>query len=174
MIATSDFLIPNATIFVELAIFLIVLGVLWAFVVPPLRSVMQERQRNIQGGAEASEEAAAMLAAAHAEAAAVVDAARSDARAKIEAATAEADEERQRMLAGAQAEHDRILAETQASVAASMQEARARLALEVPDLAASVASAALGRELDPARHRALVEEVVATKYRDAASGMAAR
>jgi F-type H+-transporting ATPase subunit b len=34
----SNFLVPNGTFFVELAIFLIVLGVIGTFVVPPRRT----------------------------------------------------------------------------------------------------------------------------------------
>lgn len=40
----KNFLVPNATFFVELAIFLIVLGVIGTFVVPPIMKVLRERE----------------------------------------------------------------------------------------------------------------------------------
>ena len=40
---TSNFLIPNGTFFVVLIIFLIVLGVIGKWVVPPVSKVLRER-----------------------------------------------------------------------------------------------------------------------------------
>ena len=40
---TSNFLVPNGTFFVVLIIFLIVLGVIGTFVVPPITKVLRER-----------------------------------------------------------------------------------------------------------------------------------
>jgi len=50
------FLIPNATFFVELMIFLLVLGVVWRYVVPPVKRAMQERQEMIRRQIEESEQ----------------------------------------------------------------------------------------------------------------------
>ena len=41
---TQNFLIPNGTFFFVLAIFLIVLGVIGKFVVPPVQKVLGERE----------------------------------------------------------------------------------------------------------------------------------
>ena len=40
----SNFLVPNGTFFVVLIIFLIVLGVIGTFVVPPISKVLKERE----------------------------------------------------------------------------------------------------------------------------------
>jgi F-type H+-transporting ATPase subunit b len=45
--AEGNFLIPNGTFFVVLAIFLIVLGVISTFVVPPLSKVLKERENMV-------------------------------------------------------------------------------------------------------------------------------
>ena len=45
--ADGNFLIPNGTFFAELLIFLIVLGVIWFFVVPPIRKVLAEREDRV-------------------------------------------------------------------------------------------------------------------------------
>ena len=101
---TSNFLIPNGTFFFVLAIFLIVLGVIGKFVVPPIQKVLGERERMIaQTTAEnrraADQEAAAEadfnaeLAAARLEASAIRDAARTEGREAIDDARARANGE---------------------------------------------------------------------------------
>lgn len=101
---TSNFLIPNGTFFFVLAIFLIVLGVIGKFVVPPIQKVLGEREKMIaQTTAEnrraAEQEAAAEadfnaeLGTARAEASAIRDAARSEGREVIDDARARANEE---------------------------------------------------------------------------------
>ena len=101
---TSNFLIPNGTFFFVLAIFLIVLGVIGTFVVPPVQKVLSERERMIAKTAEdnrtaAEQEAAANadydkeLAAGRAEAAAIRDEARNEGRAVIDSKRGVAGEE---------------------------------------------------------------------------------
>lgn len=101
---TSNFLIPNGTFFFVLAIFLIVLGVIAKFVVPPVQKVLGERERMIaQTAAEnrraAEQEAAAEadyngeLATARSEASAIRDAARSQGREVIDESRARANED---------------------------------------------------------------------------------
>ena len=64
---TSNFLIPNGTFFFVLAIFLIVLGVIAKFVVPPIQKVLGERERMIAQTAEDNRKAASQEAAAEAD-----------------------------------------------------------------------------------------------------------
>lgn len=101
---TSNFLIPNGTFFFVLAIFLIVLGVIGKFVVPPIQKVLGERERMVAKTAEdnrkaAEQEAAATadynkeLAAGRAEAAAIRDEARNEGRAVVDSKRAVANEE---------------------------------------------------------------------------------
>jgi F-type H+-transporting ATPase subunit b len=60
------FLIPNATFFVELAIFLVVLGVIWRYVAPPVKRVMGERQEMVRRQIQESQQATKRLAEAQA------------------------------------------------------------------------------------------------------------
>ncbi len=102
--STSNFLIPNGTFFFVLAIFLVVLGVIGKFVVPPIQKVLGERERMVAKTTEdnrkaAEQEAAATadynkeLAAGRAEAAAIRDEARNDGRAVVDAKRAVANEQ---------------------------------------------------------------------------------
>ena len=76
---TSNFLIPNGTFFFVLAIFLIVLGVIGTFVVPPIQKVLGEREKMAVKTAEDNRSAIAQETAAEADYAAQLGAARSEA-----------------------------------------------------------------------------------------------
>ncbi|MFM9035842.1 MAG: F0F1 ATP synthase subunit B [Mycobacterium sp.] len=101
---TQNFLIPNGTFFFVLAIFLIVLGVIAKFVVPPIQKVLGERERMVAKTAEDNRQAAAQEAAAEAdynkelatarsEAAGIRDIARAEGREVIDDFKARANEE---------------------------------------------------------------------------------
>src|SRR6202012_1026696 len=60
----SNFLVPNGTFFVELAIFLIVLGVIGTFVVPPISRVLKERENMVTKTAADNKKSAEQFAAA--------------------------------------------------------------------------------------------------------------
>ena len=57
MTASSNFLIPNATLIVEIVAFLIVLGFLAKYVLPVLNKTLEERQEQIGSALEAAETA---------------------------------------------------------------------------------------------------------------------
>ena len=61
---TQNFLIPNGTFFVVLLIFLIVLGVIWTFVVPPITRVLRERDEMVAKTLENNRESDKQFAAA--------------------------------------------------------------------------------------------------------------
>ena len=101
---TSNFLIPNGTFFFVLAIFLVVLGVIGKFVVPPIQKVLGERERmrvkTAEGNRRAVElEAAAEadyrgeLAVARTESSAIRDEVRADGRSALDEKRARANEE---------------------------------------------------------------------------------
>ena len=61
---TSNFLIPNGTFFFVLIIFLIVLGVIGKWVVPPISKVLRERDAMVKQTVEDSRKAADQFTAA--------------------------------------------------------------------------------------------------------------
>lgn len=147
---TSNFLIPNGTFFFVLAIFLIVLGVIGKFVVPPVMKVLGERERMIaQTAAEnrraAEQEAAAEadynaeLAAARSEASAIRDGARSEGREVVDDSRARASED----VAGTlQEANDELKAQSDA-IAPSLR-------ASVDTLSQTLASRVLGVPVDGA------------------------
>src|ERR1700741_741964 len=64
---TSNFLVPNGTFFVVLAIFLIVLGVIGTFVVPSILKVLRERDAMVAKTATDNKKSAEQFEAAEAD-----------------------------------------------------------------------------------------------------------
>ena len=147
---TSNFLVPNGTFFVVLIIFLIVLGVIGKWVVPPISKVLREREAMVKQTVEDSRKAADQFSAAD-----------EDYRAEMAKARGEASGVRD----GARAEGRKILEDMRGraseEVASTLQQASDQLkrqsdAIE-PDLRASVetlsatlASRVLGVEINTA------------------------
>ncbi len=77
----QNFLIPNATFFVVLIIFLIVLGVIGKWVVPPISKVLVEREEMLAKTAADNRKSAEQVAAAEADYNAAMAGARTEASA---------------------------------------------------------------------------------------------
>lgn len=127
MLATSNFLVPNATVIVEIAVFAAVLGVVARFILPHLKAAMDQRQEQIRTSIQTSRRAEQLLAAAEGEYNAKLDQARREASAIIETgrsvgAHIEA-ESRQR----AKEEHGRLVARAQWDIDRALAVARERL-----------------------------------------------
>lgn len=60
----NNFLLPNGTFFAVLIIFLIVLGILWRFVVPPIQQAMAERHERVRKQRDEAERASQRFAEA--------------------------------------------------------------------------------------------------------------
>jgi len=85
----SNFLVPNGTFFVVLIIFLVVLGVIGTFVVPPVMRVLHERDEMVTKTMENSRQADKQFAAADADYQAAMAKARREASGIREEARAE-------------------------------------------------------------------------------------
>jgi F-type H+-transporting ATPase subunit b len=101
---SSNFLLPNGTFFVILIIFLIVLGVIGTFVVPPIMKVLRERDNMVTKTIADNKKSAEQFAAADAdyekemsgartEASAIRDEARAEGRKVLEDMRGRADAE---------------------------------------------------------------------------------
>jgi F-type H+-transporting ATPase subunit b len=148
---SSNFLIPNGTFFFVLAIFLIVLGVIGKFVVPPIQKVLGEREamvakttednrRSVEQETAAEADYGARLAAARTEAAAIRDAARTEGRAVIDEMSARASAE----VAGTLREADAELTAQSDAIAGDLRSSVENLAVTLADrvLGVPVASSA--------------------------------
>jgi F-type H+-transporting ATPase subunit b len=158
----SNFLVPNATFLVELAVFALLFFLLARYVVPPINRAMTARQDAIrqqfaeldeakQEARQAEEEFKAQIADARHEAARI----REDAREQGAQIIAEMREQ-------AQTEASRIVEHAHAQISAERQQAVTTLRAEVGALATALAGRIVGESLeDDERSERVVDRFLA-------------
>jgi F-type H+-transporting ATPase subunit b len=161
VLTSSIFLLPNGTFFVELAVVLIIVGALAKYVLPPLNAAMEARQEHIRSSLEAADAARADAAAADDERHAALDEARKQAREIVAQANRTAEQVRAEMGGKGQVEYDRILANAQNEVELARRRAVEEAAGRMGELVLDVVERIIGREVDEATHRDLIDEAVA-------------
>ena len=124
--ASNNFLVPNATFFVELAAFLLVLWILGRYVLPRIVKPMEERQATIRQSLEDAEEAKRRAAEAEEEYRRAISEARSQARAVVDEANRLAEQMRTERRREAEEEYERII--TRARPTSTPRSARPRRA----------------------------------------------
>jgi F-type H+-transporting ATPase subunit b len=159
--ATSNFLVPNGTFIVVLIAFLVVLGVIGRYVLPILNKALTERQDKIRGELEAADKARADAEEADTERRALLEKARAQAREIVSQAATTADQTKVRAEADAQAIHDRIVQAADAEVALARQAAVEEVTARVGEIVMAAAERVIGREIQAADHRDLIEEAIA-------------
>lgn len=172
MIATSNFLVPNATLIVEIVAFLAVLGVIGKYVLPVLNKALEERQEQIRSALEAAETARTEAAEAEAERQQTLDEARRQAREIIAQANKAAERVASQAEERGRIEYERLVARADAEIAGARQRAVDEVSSKVGALVISVARQVIAREIDESSHRALIDEAVAALRAsvDAATG----
>lgn len=140
-------------------VFLILVGFTMKFVWPPIAVALDQRAKKIAEGLAAADHAKLELAEAHKR----VDAELAQSRNDNQMRLAEADKQGALVIAEArkvaEAEKSRILAEAKSEADQEMQRARDVLREQVATLAIKGAEQILKKEIDPARHSALLAEL---------------
>src|ERR1700678_683478 len=77
---TPIFIVPNGTFFAELILFIVVLGVVAKFILPPIQQAMDERAKTIRAALQASDEGHVEAERLRTERIEVLTSARSEAR----------------------------------------------------------------------------------------------
>jgi F-type H+-transporting ATPase subunit b len=157
-LAAGNFLIPNTTFIVELTAFIIVLGVLWRYVIPPVQQAMNARQEMARKLVSDSEEAKRLLEKAQtAYKTAMASAGHEAARLR-----AMAEEQRRQIVEGASTEAEARVAEIitrgQAQLGAEQRQAIRQLKTELGNLAVELAEKIVGEALaNDQRQERLIE-----------------
>ncbi|MGH4026513.1 MAG: F0F1 ATP synthase subunit B [Pseudonocardiaceae bacterium] len=152
------FLLPNATFFVELLIFLLVLGVVWRYVVPPVKRAMKERQEMIRRQIEESERARKALQEAETRYQEALAEARVEAAKIREAARADAQAIKDELRQQAEQEVARIQQRGEEQLASQRERVVRELRAEVGRLAVELAGRIVGESLaDDARRAGTVD-----------------
>jgi F-type H+-transporting ATPase subunit b len=156
----GNFLIPNGTFVVELVIFLVVLGVVAKWILPPLQQVSETRRVRISAALQKAEEARAESQTALAERERVMTEARAQARVIVDHANQGADLAFQHGRQRGQEEYDRLVKASRAETAEEGRRARDELIGRLDTLVASAAERVLGSRVDVDQHRALIDEAI--------------
>ena len=141
--------------------FLILLFILQRFLYKPVLTMLDQRAATIRESVEAAERARQESARADQERLDALREARRQAEEIVTRAQQEADRVRAETIQRAQEDAQRIIARAEQEATAERQQAMSELRAQVADLAVMAAGRVIGRSLDPAGHRALVEEFLA-------------
>lgn len=162
MYLANNFLVPNATFFVELIAFAIMLFAIAKWVIPPINKALTERQENIRRQFEESEQAKEKAEEAERELRAQTVQAREEAARIREEAREQGAAILAELRENAQAESERILAHARTQIEAERQQAVAQLRTELGELATDLAGRIVGEALqDDARQRRVIDNFLA-------------
>jgi F-type H+-transporting ATPase subunit b len=169
--AGGNFLIPNMTFVVELMAFIIVLGVLWRYVIPPVQQAMSARQETARKLVSDSEEAKQLLAQAQT----AYKTAIADARHEAAQLRAQAEQQRRQIVEGASTEAEagvaEIISRGQAQAEAERRQAIRQLKTELGNVAVDLAEKILGEALaDNQRQDRLIERFLSNIEEEANAG----
>ncbi len=172
MTATSIFLLPNGTFFVELLVVAVILFFMTKYILPPLNRALEARQAKIRSALEAADAARAEAAAADDVRAKVLAEAREQARVIVAGAQATSDQLKAEAAGRAQVEYDRILVTAEGEVLAARQRAIDDAAARIGEIVFDLVTKIVAREVDQSTHDDLVREAVAALNAEAAKGSA--
>src|SRR5580765_1394274 len=149
----------NATLIVQMIVFLILVGFTMKFVWPPIVKALDERAKKIADGLSAADKAKAELASANKRVEEQLQAARKDATQRL----ADAERLAQSMIEEAKGrateEGAKIIASAKAEAAQESIKARDALRDQVAALAVKGAEQILRKEVNPAVHASLLSQL---------------
>lgn len=151
----------NATLIVQMLVFVAFVLFTMKFVWPPIAKAMEERQTKISEGLAAAEQGTAKLNEAQEQVNQAVREAREQAQEIIAQANARSNEMIEEAKATAQAEGDRMIATAKAEIERDVAQARESLRAEVAGLAVTGAERILGRQVDAAAQNDLLDDLAA-------------
>jgi len=169
----SALVTPTPGLFIWTALtFLILLVVLWKTAWKPLLGAVEGRERGIREAQESArrdrEQAAAMLA----EQRELVAQARRERAEALGAGQRDAERLKAEILDEARRQKEELLKQADAQVQAGLRQARAELRATTAEAAIAVAEKLLGKNLDDASQRRLVEEHLADLERSRSGSLA--
>ncbi|MBJ8341209.1 F0F1 ATP synthase subunit B [Antrihabitans sp. YC3-6] len=155
---TNNFLIPNGTFFVELIIFLVVLGVIWKFVVPPIRAVLDERAERVAKTTDDNHRAARAFADADAKYRGELMDARGEAAKIRDAARGEGQQILDQMRTKARQESDAIQKQADEELQAQARKVASDLQSGVGPLSDTLANRVLGVDANGSGKASLADQ----------------
>ena len=151
----------NATLFVQVFNFLILLGVLYRFVYKPLVATLEARSSAIKQQLAEAQAAREQAQQQLADFEARLEAAQAEAHVVRERVMREAAETRERLMGEARREAGRLVETARTEIEQSVRRARGELRAEVGGLAVEIAERLIQRSLRDEDHQRLVQEALA-------------
>jgi|1186.fasta_scaffold60010_2 F-type H+-transporting ATPase subunit b len=142
-----NFLVPNATFFVETIIFLVVMFIFFRFIVPPIRQALKDRDDMITRQAEESRKASETFAAAEQRHQEALAEARAEANSIRDAARADGQRTLDELRGQANAEVARLRSAGEEQLAAQRSQAMNDLEPHLAELSRSLASRIVGEDV---------------------------
>ncbi len=169
VVASSNFLVPNATFIAEFIAFLLILAFIARYILPYVQKAMRERQEIIRKQMEDSEQAKVKLAEAEDQYQRALAEARTEAAQIREGARAEAQRVVEELRAQAHEESSRIIARGEEQLQSQRSQVVRELRGEVGSLAVELSEKIIGQRLaDDAQVRGTVDSFLADlEQRDA-------
>lgn len=171
---SNNFIVPNGTFFVELVIFVIVLGIVAKFVLPPIQKVMRERDQTVKRGQDSAESARREAARLDAERVQVLADARARAREILQDASRQVEDLLQDARTRGQDEHDQRVRDAAGRIDQERERVRAELLQRAEALVVEAAERIVGGDLDASRHRDLIADELARADARSRSGGSGR
>ena len=169
-VLASNFLVPNGTFIVEFIVFLLVLGFLARYVLPPLNARMAERQNVIRKALDDAEEARRRADETEVEYKQALEEARTQARQLVDEANRLGEELRAQARERGEQEYQRQLARATADIQAAAQQAAEQLRGQVGELVVLVVERVIGQVMDGEAQRALIDRTIAEAEQEAGIG----
>jgi F-type H+-transporting ATPase subunit b len=141
--------------------FLVFIWVTMKYVWPPLVQAMEERRQKIAEGLAQSEQAEQALDRARSEAEGIIREARKKAGEILEQASQRGNQIFEQAKQEALGERDRQVASAEAEIRQATNQAREALRERLAELAVSGAGRVIEKEIDPARHRDMLDKLAA-------------
>jgi F-type H+-transporting ATPase subunit b len=172
-VATSNFLVPNGTFIVELVIFLLLLGVLAKWIIPPINRALDNRieqiQRNITDAQEAKQKATELEEQYQK----TLEQGRAEARALKDEAAKVGEQLKAELRQQGEDEYRRLLDRANQDIDGATRRAAEQLRTEVAGLVMAVVEKVLGEGLTLDDQEQLVQRAIGEIERQAATGEAA-
>jgi F-type H+-transporting ATPase subunit b len=160
LVADAGLLDVNGTLIAELIAFVLMVLVLAKFAYPRVIAVATEREKKIEAGTRAAEEAERRLAEVQQQVQKVLDEARSQARDIVARAHQDAVLEAEEVMKRARAEAEALIERARSEIGAERDRAIQELRAEVANLVVESASKLIGQTLDRSAHQRLIDEAL--------------
>jgi F-type H+-transporting ATPase subunit b len=157
MLASASLLSVNGTLIAEAIVFVLMVGVLWRWVYPPVMRIAERREQAIEAGLQQAQEAEKRLADVRVEVEKLLDEARVQAREIADRAHREAAAEADELRSKARREAKILSDQARIDIIAEQDRALRELRTQVGALVVAAAARVLGDAMDAQSQLKLIE-----------------